>query len=89
MWTDTSATDRVTRTTAARASFERSFVLAAGGDVVKADELRRLHYRRLALKSGGDRMRARLDADHERAVAWVLAQAEAEAPASDVGGDAA
>jgi hypothetical protein len=44
-------TDRSAATAPARAALERKFLDAADGDPVRAENLRKAHYARLALKS--------------------------------------
>lgn len=54
-----STPDRTARTAPARARLEQKFLDAAGGDAVRAEHLRKAHYKRLALKSAQARRRAK------------------------------
>ena len=54
-WANTD--DRTARTAPARAALDRKFLDQAGGDSVKAANLRKAHYARLALKSAQARRR--------------------------------
>ena len=56
-WANT--TDRTARTAPARAALDRKFLDAAGGDPKRAENLRRAHFRRLALRSAQSRRSAR------------------------------
>jgi hypothetical protein len=51
--------DRSARTKVARDAFLKRFLDEAGGDPVKAENLRKAHYLRLALKSAQSRRRAK------------------------------
>jgi hypothetical protein len=51
--------DRPARTKAARDAFLKRFLDEAGGDPVKAENLRKAHYLRLALKSAQSRRKAK------------------------------
>lgn len=51
--------DRAARTSKARAALEQKFLDQAGGDPVRAANLRKAHFQRLALKSAAARRRAR------------------------------
>lgn len=63
-------TDRTARTAPARAALLQKFLDAAGGDPVRAEHLRKAHFKRLALKSAKARRKAReADAEAERAEA--------------------
>lgn len=55
-WAQTA--DRSARTAPARHALEQKFLDAADGDPVRADHLRKAHFRRLALKSAQSRRRA-------------------------------
>ena len=77
-WAQT--TDRSARTAAARRALEQKFLDAADGDPVRAESLRKAHYKRLALKSAQARRRAR--------EATVAAE-QVEAELRELGGDAA
>ncbi|MGH3484739.1 MAG: hypothetical protein ACRDPQ_16090 [Nocardioidaceae bacterium] len=55
-------TDRTTRTAPARAAHDAKFLEQAGGDPVRAEHLRKAHYKRLALKSAQARRRKGGDA---------------------------
>jgi di/tripeptidase len=59
--------DRAKRTAPARAAMDRKFLEQAGGDVQRAEALRKAHYASLAFKSAVSRRRAK----------ELLAQAEA------------
>jgi hypothetical protein len=48
-WANT--VDRSARTAPARAAREAKFLAAAGGDPVRAEHLRKAHFKRMALKS--------------------------------------
>lgn len=50
--------DRTARTAPARRALEQKFLDAADGDPIRADHLRKAHFRRLALKSAQSRRRA-------------------------------
>lgn len=72
--------NRTARTAPARAALEKKFLDAAGGDPVRAEHLRKAHFKRLALKSAQARRRSRAFAE----------QAEsADAEISALGGGAA
>ena len=58
--------DRPARTQAARDAMWRRFLEQAGGDPVRAENLRQAHYKRLALKSAQAR-RLRAEADQAAA----------------------
>lgn len=68
-WAATS--DRSARTAAARHALELKFLREADGDPVRAEHLRKAHYKRLALKSAVAR-RKRLEADPPAAEAAPL-----------------
>ena len=51
--------DRPARTKAARDAFLKRFLDEAGGDPVRAENLRKAHYSRLALKSAQSRRKAK------------------------------
>lgn len=51
--------NRTARTAAGRAAFEQKFLDQAGGDPVRAEHLRKAHFKRLALKSAQARRRAK------------------------------
>ena len=55
-WANT--TDRTARTAPARQAADARFLAEADGDPVRAEHLRRAHYKRLALKSVQARRRA-------------------------------
>ena len=77
-WAQTS--DRSARTAPARAALDAKFLAQADGDPVRAEHLRKAHFKRLALKSAQSRRKATA----------ALADAEsAEAELSAVSGDAA
>jgi hypothetical protein len=79
-WANTE--DRSARTAPARRGLEEKFLHDAGGDPRRAENLRRAHYQRMALKSAQSRRRAR------EALAAAEA-AEAELRALDAEGGAA
>lgn len=54
-----STPDRAARTSNARRAFDQKFLDEAGGDPVRAEHLRRAHFKRLALKSAVARRRAK------------------------------
>lgn len=56
-WAQTA--DRSARTAPARRALEEKFLLAADGDPVRAEHLRKAHYKRLALKSARARRRSK------------------------------
>lgn len=56
-WANT--TDRTARTAKAREALHQKFLDAAGGDPVRAEHLRKAHFKRLALKSAQARRRAK------------------------------
>lgn len=56
-WANT--TDRTARTAPARAALDRKFLEQAGGDPVRAEHLRKAHFKRLALKSAEARRKAK------------------------------
>lgn len=56
-WANT--TDRTSRTAKARAALEQKFLDQADGDPVRAEHLRKAHFKRLALKSAQSRRRSR------------------------------
>lgn len=69
--------NRSKRTAPARAALDAKFLAEADGDPVRADHLRRAHFKRLALKSAQARRRAKgLLAEADQAEA-ALAAAEA------------
>lgn len=68
-WANTS--DRTKRTAPGRAALDRKFLDQAGGDPVRAEHLRKAHFKRLALKSAQARRRA-------KEATQVAAGAEAE-----------
>lgn len=72
-------TDRTARTAPARAAHDQKFLDAAGGDPVRAESLRKAHFKRLALKSAQARRRAK-----EATEAALAAEAELDA----LGGEA-
>lgn len=72
--------DRSARTAKARAALEQKFLDAADGEPVRAEHLRRAHYKRLALKSARARRGAREMTEAAEAV---------EAELAALGGDAA
>lgn len=51
--------DRSRRTAPARAALDEKFLREAGGDPIRADHLRKAHFKRLALKSAQSRRMAR------------------------------
>lgn len=51
--------DRAARTAAGRKALADKFLAQAGGDPVKAEHLRKAHFKRLALKSAQARARRR------------------------------
>lgn len=57
-WANTS--DRTAATAPARAALEQKFLDQAGGDPVRAKNLRQAYYQRLALKSAQARRRKKL-----------------------------
>ncbi|GGB19457.1 hypothetical protein GCM10011492_06610 [Flexivirga endophytica] len=77
-WANTD--DRAARTSNARRAMDQKFLDQAGGDPVRAEHLRRAHYKRLALKSAISRRRAK-----EATAAAVAAEAELD----ELGGGAA
>ena len=50
-WANTPDEDRHKRTAPARAALEAKFLAEADGDPVRAASIRKLHYKRMALKS--------------------------------------
>lgn len=56
-WANTA--DRTARTAPARAGLEAKFLEQAGGDPIRAENLRKAHYARLALLSAQARRKAR------------------------------
>lgn len=56
-WANTA--NRADRTAAARKALSDKFLAQAGGDPVRAEHLRKAHYKRLALKSAKARRQAR------------------------------
>lgn len=76
-WAKTS--NRSARTAPARAARDQKFLDAAGGDPVKAANLRKAHFQRLALKSAQARRKAR----ELTAIAEKAEQELAEAGGSD------
>lgn len=56
-WANT--TNRTARTAPARAALDGKFLAAAEGDPVRAEHLRKAHFKRLALKSAQSRRRAK------------------------------
>jgi hypothetical protein len=50
--------DRTARTAPARAALDAKFLAAADGDPVRAEHLRKAHFKRLALKSAQARRKA-------------------------------
>lgn len=52
-------TDRTARTAKAREAFYQQFLDAADGDPIRAEHLRKAHYKRLALKAAQSRRRSR------------------------------
>ncbi|UIJ34503.1 hypothetical protein [Allobranchiibius sp. GilTou73] len=77
-WANTS--DRAARTAPARRALDARFLAEAGGNEERAEQLRKAHFQRLALKSAQSRRRAR--------EATAAADA-ADAEMSDLSGDAA
>ena len=75
-WANT--TDRAARTAKARAALDQKFLDEAGGDPLRAESLRKAHFKRLALKSAQARRRRR-EADQQ------LAEVETELDALGVG----
>lgn len=75
-WAHTS--DRRQRTAPARAALEAKFLAQADGDPVRAEHLRKAHFKRLALKSAQSRRRAK---------EALRAAAEAETELRSLGGD--
>lgn len=75
-WANT--TNRTARTAPARAALEQRFLDQAGGDPLRAEHLRKAHFKRLALKSAQSRRKAR-----EATAAAVSAEAELEALSGD------
>lgn len=67
--------DRSARTAPARRALEAKFLDQAGGDPVRADHLRRAHFKRLALKSARARRKARELLDEAAAAEEELAGA--------------
>ena len=57
--------DRTARTAPARAALDQKFLDLADGDPVRAEHLRKAHFKRLALKSAQARRRARESARAE------------------------
>lgn len=55
-WANTA--NRSARTAPARAALDAKFLEAAGGDPVRAEHLRKAHYKRLALRSAQARRRS-------------------------------
>lgn len=51
--------DRAARTAPARAALDAKFLAEADGDPVRADHLRKVYFKRLALRSAQSRRRAR------------------------------
>jgi hypothetical protein len=69
--------DRTARTAPARAALDAKFLAAADGDPVRAEHLRKAHFKRLALKSAQSR----------RKVSQATAEAEAaESELNSLGG---
>lgn len=66
--------NRAARTAPARAALDQKFLDAAGGDPIRAANLRKAHFSRLALKSAQSRRKAR-----EAAAAAEAAEAELDA----------
>lgn len=56
-WANTA--DRTARTAPARAAMDAKFLAQAGGDAVRAQHLRKAHFKRLALKSAQARRKAK------------------------------
>ena len=56
-WANT--TDRTQRTAPARAALDAKFLAQADGDPVRAEHLRKAHFKRLALKSAQARRKAK------------------------------
>lgn len=71
-WANT--TDRTSRTAPARAALEQKFLDQAGGDPVRAEHLKKAHFKRLALKSAQSRRKAK-----EATAAAEAAEAELDA----------
>lgn len=72
--------DRTARTSRARAALEDRFLAEAHGDPIRAEHLRKAHYKKLALKSAQARRKA----------AGLIEEADAaDAELSADGGDAA
>lgn len=63
--------DRTARTAPARAALDARFLAEADGDPVRAEHLRRAHFKRLSLKSAQARRKAK-----EAAAAAAAAEAE-------------
>lgn len=72
--------NRSARTAPARAALDQKFLDAAGGDPVRAANLRKAHFKRLALKSAQARRKARELVEQAEA-------AEAELDAAEVAGN--
>lgn len=70
--------DRSKRTAPARAALDQKFLAEAEGDPVRAEHLRRAHFKRLALKSAQARRRA-------KGLLAQADQADAELAAAEAG----
>lgn len=66
--------DRTARTSKARAALDAKFLEQADGDPVRAESLRKAHYKRLALKSAQARRRAREALDEAESIATEIEQ---------------
>lgn len=56
-WANTPDAERSARTLPARRGFDQRFLNAAGGDPLRAEALRKLHFQRMAAKSARARSR--------------------------------
>jgi hypothetical protein len=59
-WANTPATDRAKRTAPARQGLEDKFLREAGGDPKRAQNIRKAHYQRMAIKSAESRRRKKV-----------------------------
>ncbi|MGN7701160.1 hypothetical protein [Cellulosimicrobium sp. 22601] len=80
-WANTE--DRTARTAPARRALEARFLAEAGGDPKRAENLRRAHFQRLALKSARARRRARELAEKADALSSASVVAACSAEAAD------
>jgi hypothetical protein len=66
--------NRTARTAPARAALQQKFLDQAGGDPIKAENLRRAHYARMQLKAAQSRRRAK---EHTAEAQRLISVAEA------------